>query len=90
MSERIVIITGCSTGIGLSTAVLLARDAEKKFKVYATMRNLASKDELIHKAGDCFSKTLFVVQLDVCSEASVHSAVKDILEKEGRVDVLSK
>ena len=43
---RIVLITGCSSGIGLSTAVLLAKDPEKRFKVYATMRNLDKKSTL--------------------------------------------
>ena len=38
MSSQIVIISGCSSGIGLATAVFLAGDAEKRFKVYATMR----------------------------------------------------
>ena len=46
MSLQIVLISGCSSGIGLATAVLLAKDAEKRFKVYATMRNLAKKGQL--------------------------------------------
>ena len=46
MTLQIVLISGCSSGIGLATAVLLAKDAEKRFKVYATMRNLAKKGQL--------------------------------------------
>ena len=46
MDPRIVLISGCSSGIGLATAVLLAKDAGKRFKVYATMRNLAKKGQL--------------------------------------------
>ena len=90
MSERIVVITGCSTGIGLSAAVRLAKDVEKRFKVYATMRNLAKKDELLPNGGEYVNKTLFILQLDVCSETSVHSVVKEVLDNEGRIDILSK
>lgn len=46
MGPQIVLISGCSSGIGLAIAVLLAKDAEKRFKVYATMRNLAKKGKL--------------------------------------------
>ena len=46
MASQIVLISGCSSGIGLATAVFLAKDAEKRFKVYATMRNLAKKGQL--------------------------------------------
>jgi len=37
MAPQIVVISGCSSGIGVATVVLLAKDAEKRFKVYATM-----------------------------------------------------
>ena len=51
MAPKVVLITGCSTGIGLEIAVLLASDKEQDFKVFATMRNLAKKDELEKAAG---------------------------------------
>ncbi|XP_028390669.1 retinol dehydrogenase 8-like [Dendronephthya gigantea] len=88
MAQRVVIITGCSTGIGLDTAVLLAKNADKKFKVYACMRNLTKKDGLVTKAGDCVDKTLFILEMDVKSECSVNAAVKHVLDTDGRVDVL--
>jgi len=46
MTSQIVLISGCSSGIGLAAAVFLAKDADKRFKVYATMRNLAKKRQL--------------------------------------------
>jgi NAD(P)-dependent dehydrogenase (short-subunit alcohol dehydrogenase family) len=90
MAQRVVIITGCSSGIGLDTAVLLAKTDGKKFKVYACMRNLAKKGSLVEKAGDCVDKSLFVLEMDVKSESSVNAAIKHVLETDGRVDVLSK
>ena len=90
MAQRVVIITGCSTGIGLDTAVYLAKNVDKKYKVYACMRNLAKKGGLLEKAGDCFDKTLFVLEMDVQSETSVNAAIKYVVDTDGKVDVLSK
>ena len=90
MAQRVVIITGCSSGIGLDTAVLLAKHVDKKYKVYACMRNLAKKENLVEKAGDCVDKTLFILEMDVKSEDSVNAAIKQVMGLDGRVDVLSE
>lgn len=86
---RVVLITGCSTGIGLSTAAILAQD-DKRFKVYATMRNLEKKSALENLAGKCLGESLFIKALDVLSEESVNSLVKEIESVEGRIDVLGE
>ncbi|XP_028400243.1 retinol dehydrogenase 8-like [Dendronephthya gigantea] len=88
MSQEIVLITGTSSGLGMCAAAMLVKHPSQKYKVYAAMRNTAKKDELLKKAGECGEKNLVVIQLDVCSDDSVHAAVKDILDKEGRIDVL--
>ena len=90
MAPRIVLIAGCSTGIGLSTAVLLAKDPEKRFRVYATMRNLAKKDKLEEEGKKSVGETLFIKELDVCSDESVAQLVQELMDKEGRIDVLGK
>jgi len=86
--QKVVLITGCSTGIGLSTAVMLAKDAEKRFKVYATMRNLGKKEALEAEGQDALGSTLIIKQLDVCSEDQINKVVDGILAKEGKLDVL--
>ena len=73
-----VLVTGCSTGIGRSTAEHLAK---KGWNVYATARRLESIADL--EAAGC--KTL---ALDVTDEASMVAAVKAVEEAEGGIDAL--
>ncbi|XP_046859481.1 17-beta-hydroxysteroid dehydrogenase type 1-like [Xenia sp. Carnegie-2017] len=86
MAEEIVLITGTSAGLGLSTVYVLAKQTDKKFKVYASMRKSSKRDELLEKTAGC--RNVVVIEMDVCSEDSVNAAVKEILEKEGRIDVV--
>ena len=90
MAPKIVLISGCSSGIGLAVAVLLAKDAEKRFKVYATMRNLAKKGKLEEEVKDQLGDTLIIKQVDVCSDESVKNTVQEILDAEEKIDVLCK
>ncbi|KAK2541489.1 retinol dehydrogenase 8 [Columba livia] len=88
MARRNVLITGCSSGIGFALAVKMAKDEQKRFKVYATMRNLAKKEPLEEAAGDRLGKTLEIKQLDVCDEQSIKTCVNSIPDR--RIDVLGK
>ena len=90
MSQRVVLITGCSTGIGYALAILLAKDPNKSFKVYATMRNLEKRVQLEETAGKCLETTLFIEELDVCSDNSVAELVDKLIATEGRIDILGK
>ena len=89
-SQKVVLITGCSTGIGLVTAVMLAKDPEKRFKVYATMRNLGKKEALETEGKEVLGSTLFIEKLDVAAEDQINKVVDDILAKEGKLDVLGE
>jgi len=75
-TNRAVLITGCSTGIGRATAEHLA---QRGWTVYATAR----RPETISGLRGC--KTL---ALDVCDEASIRSAVDAVERAEGAVGVL--
>ncbi|XP_076975521.1 retinol dehydrogenase 8 [Tamandua tetradactyla] len=85
-TPRTVLISGCSSGIGLELAVQLAHDPRRRYKVVATMRDLGKKGALEAAAKEALGKTLTVAQLDVCSDESVAQCLSCI--QEAKVDVL--
>jgi NAD(P)-dependent dehydrogenase (short-subunit alcohol dehydrogenase family) len=80
----IVLVTGTSSGIGLATAVTLARGGHK---VIATMRNLDSAGELA-KIVSAEKLSVKVAALNVDEDASVASAISKVIAENGHVDVL--
>ncbi|XP_051760579.1 retinol dehydrogenase 8-like [Ctenopharyngodon idella] len=84
--QKVVLITGCSSGIGMGIAVMLARDEMKRYYVIATMRDLKRKDKLVEAAGDAYGRTLSLLTLDVCSDESVKQCVDSI--KDRHIDIL--
>jgi len=83
MANRMTtLITGCSTGIGYETALLLAR---RGYRVFATMRDIKKAGTLKQAA---LGLPLEVLPLDVDKPASVRKAVGTILKKAGRIDAL--
>jgi short-subunit dehydrogenase len=84
INEDVVLITGASSGIGKTIAEKLARLG---YKVYGTSRKQQPLDGK-NTAGNNGPGFFRLIQLDVCSEASVKNAVEYVLEKEGTIDVL--
>jgi NAD(P)-dependent dehydrogenase (short-subunit alcohol dehydrogenase family) len=74
----VVLVTGCSTGIGRATAERLAR---KGHTVYATAR----REDAIADLKEAGCRTL---ALDVTSEASMAAAVDRVVAEEGSVGAL--
>ncbi|WP_026210344.1 SDR family oxidoreductase [Flexithrix dorotheae] len=79
-----VLITGTSTGVGYESAILLAKNG---YKVYASMRNTA-KANALKEAIEKDNLDIEILELDVTDLNSIQSAVKIIIEKEGKIDVL--
>ncbi|MBR4548329.1 MAG: SDR family oxidoreductase [Oscillospiraceae bacterium] len=71
--EKVVIVTGGTSGIGLNTARILS---EKGCRVYEFSRRESGTDAAVH------------IQADVTDEAQVRRAVDTVLEREGRIDVV--
>jgi len=72
-------ITGAARGIGLSLArqALAQGDA-----VVATSRTLASLQQALGKE----SATLLALEVDLCDESSVRTAIEKAISKFGRID----
>ena len=80
---RTAIVTGTSSGIGLETAIALAR---KNYRVFAGIRNPAAASALHEAVAQ--GLPIVPVPLNVDQDSSVRQAVDSVLEREGTVDVL--
>ncbi|GAA4319690.1 SDR family oxidoreductase [Pontixanthobacter gangjinensis] len=74
-SQKVVLITGASSGIGKSIATYLSI---RNFKVYGTSR----------KANASTQNGFSFVQLDVTKEETIVAAIENVVAKEGRIDIL--
>lgn len=82
--KKNVLITGTSTGVGFESSLLFAKSG---YKVYASMRNL-KKAEALQKRIMEEKLDIEIVQLDVVNSKSIETAVKTIVEKDGKIDIL--
>ena len=82
--EKVALVTGSSSGIGLETALTLARDG---YHTFASMRDMKKSAELEHAAKK-ENLTIEVMELDVDKEESIVSAIKRITSDNGRIDLL--
>ncbi len=78
MRQQVILLTGCSTGIGRSTAL---HAAERGHRVFASARRRTDLSELA-------ARKIEVVELDVTDRGSVGAAVETVLGAAGRIDAL--
>jgi NAD(P)-dependent dehydrogenase (short-subunit alcohol dehydrogenase family) len=84
--QKVAVITGSSSGIGLLTAIEFARNG---YRVVATMRDLeriGRLEEAAQKAG--VRDKLDLRRLDVTEFDSLPGAIEAIVRNHGRIDVL--
>ena len=76
--NKVILITGASSGIGYDAAGTLARQGHR---VYAAARRLELMEPLK-------SLGVQVIRMDVTDEESMQEGVRKVIQSEGRIDVL--
>jgi NAD(P)-dependent dehydrogenase (short-subunit alcohol dehydrogenase family) len=89
MTNKIILITGASSGFGRLTANALAKAGHT---VYASMRDTQGRNAAQVRDVEQYALAnkvdLRTIELDVQSEASIAAAVDKIVATDGRIDVL--
>ncbi len=78
MQPKVILITGASSGMGYQTARILA---EQGHRVYGAARRVEKIEELAPYG-------VQALHLDITNEQSVTQVVQELIEREGRIDVL--
>ncbi|WP_445161606.1 SDR family oxidoreductase [Mycobacterium sp. Dal123C01] len=86
---RVIVVTGASSGFGRLSAEALARAGHT---VYASMRDINGRNASQVEAVSNFAKEngvdLRTVEMDVQSQVSVDAAIEQVVNADGRIDVL--
>jgi short-subunit dehydrogenase len=76
--NKVVLITGASSGMGKSTANILHGQG---YKVYGAARRLEEMQDLKEQG-------MSIVSLDLTNDESIANCIQSIIDKEGKIDVL--
>ncbi|MBF0571664.1 MAG: SDR family oxidoreductase [Candidatus Omnitrophica bacterium] len=83
-NQKVILITGCSSGFGLLTAVRLAG---KGHLVWATMRDLTRKQSLENELAKRNAQAV-IRELDVTKPFTIKNVIEEIQKTHGIIDVL--
>ena len=81
---KTTLITGCSSGFGMLTAIRLASSG---YSVFATMRNLEKKENLLKEVNNSGTQ-IELIELDVTKNDTIIEVLDTIKSKTGRLDYL--
>jgi len=77
-TNKVIIITGASSGMGKETALRLIREGHI---VYGAARRIEKMQDLVEARGHA-------IKMDITDHESITSGVNQILKEQGRIDVL--
>ncbi len=80
----VIVVTGANSGIGRATAVHLAAAGHT---VHGAMRDLGKAGKL-HEEASAAGARVHEVEIDVSDDESVRRGIADVLDRDGRIDVL--
>lgn len=83
LTDKVVLITGCSSGIGIETARAMSTTGAK---IYVTVRNLKKGQEALSDLLE--SPTFNILTCDQNSLESVEACAKEFLSKESKLNIL--
>ena len=85
MEGKVILITGSSQGIGKETALKFAKE---KARVVITYNN--SEEEARNTEEECkaLASEVLVVKLDIGNDEDIKNAVKEVVDKFGKIDIL--
>jgi NAD(P)-dependent dehydrogenase (short-subunit alcohol dehydrogenase family) len=86
VAGKVALVTGAGTGIGRAVCVRLA---EEGAEVVVTSQTAAHVDETCRLATEVSGRELLGLQLDVGDSDAVEQLVAKVVERFGRIDVLS-
>ena len=77
-SQKVILVTGASSGIGKATALILINEGHI---VYGAARRVEKMKDLEEAGGHA-------IKMDVLEEDQMQAAIKQIIDEQGRIDVL--
>jgi short-subunit dehydrogenase len=84
LKEKVVLITGASSGFGADAARLFAKEGCIVILAARRMNRLTELAEEIHLSGG----QAYAIQLDVTEQSQINNTIHTVLDRFGRIDIL--